>query len=110
MGFIIEILLNLDDVKQLDDVFLFFKNASSVILQYKHVCSEPDDLRLLMGLIWEMFAGYSVISGEYSKNDLVMEFVKKTMKTTKISKAFLFLAACGLFAVVFSFSYKLLVV
>ncbi len=76
----------LDIVESLDsDTYQFFYNGVFLMNYHNRDCSDYDNLKSLMGLLWQIFSGWSFISG-YAKRDPAMEAVDKAKEKSKISK------------------------
>lgn len=58
------------------NVFSFFKQLSQAVYRLKNSTLEYDDVKRLLGFLWELFAGWSFIDG-YREDDIVKTMIKK---------------------------------
>jgi hypothetical protein len=56
------------------EVFSFFKNLSRIITRFETAKPEYDDMKPLMGFLWEMFTGWNWVAG-YQEKDLADYFI-----------------------------------
>lgn len=64
--------VNIDD----PDVFMFFKRLSQAVYRLKNTTPEYDDIKPLARFLWDIFAGWSFISG-YREEDIVEIMISK---------------------------------
>lgn len=58
------------------NVFSFFKQLSQAVYRLKNSTLEYDDVKRLLGFLWELFAGWSFIDG-YREDDIVKIMIKE---------------------------------
>lgn len=59
-----------------EEVFAFLKRLKIAIYSLKKTSGDYDEIRMLSSFLWELFAGWSFVSG-YRKNDIFEEMLDK---------------------------------